>query len=227
MPRNGLKPSFIAPRDHFLAAVTFSKARDDVSLVPTGTPGIGAAEALKRVSALDKAIAANIGGAAELFRLRNGEAHLGTVDATYARRTLVSFLRAINTLLKIDPDKFWAPHHDFVRTVLDETSAEVVRRTASKVAAARAHFNHRRSVLSKEEAAALDAIVDGDLKRRSDEEHFVVDCPACESSALLSGENSLRWGPEYDEEGPSGASPCIEYVGGYLYCDACGLELVS
>jgi hypothetical protein len=220
-------PAFIAPRDAFLAAVIYSKARDDISLVPLGTPSVGASEALKRVIALDASLGPDLSGAEELFRLRNSEAHLGNADLTVARRTAVSFLRAINALLRVEPDQFWSPHSEFVSAILDETSAEAVRVTTAKIAAARMRYDQRRLVLGEGQAASLDALLEAEVQRQSDEESFIVDCPACGTRALLCGENSLEWEPEYDREGPTGASPWIQFVGHYLACQACGLELLG
>jgi hypothetical protein len=218
-------PAFIAPREQFLAAVAFTKASRDVSLVPPGTPSVGAVESLRRVIALDPAIKHDLTGTEELFRLRNSVAHLGTIDETMERRTVVSFLRAINALLRKAPETFWSPHEEFVRTVLDETSAESVRAATAKVAAARMHYEQRRKLLSTEEAVALDALLEAEVKRGSGDETFIVECPACGSNVLLSGENSLEWEPEYDNDGVSGASPWILFSAQYLYCGACGLEL--
>ena len=218
-------PAFIAPRDPFLAAVTFVRAADDVSLIPLGTPSVGAVEAVKRVLVLDKDLTPDLAGVEELFKLRNGEAHLGLIDDTTTRRTIVSFLRAINALLRIEPDRFWSPHHELVKTILDEDSAEVARTVAAKLAAAQMHYEQRVRLLSKEEATMLSAVVEAEVKRRSGPDAIAIICPACAAPVLLEGENTLDWEPEYDQDGVSGASPWVKFSGGNLLCETCDLEL--
>jgi hypothetical protein len=211
-------PAFIAPDKSFKSMLGLVRAADDIAELPVGSLSIGAAESADRVRQLDPTFRDHVLGTKGLLGHRNGQAHLGASDSTNANDDLVTFLKAINALLRRDQDSFWDPHQDYVRAVLDENAAEVLRSVQRSLSEARERFADRTRHLNPGQAEAFGSRVEHDVDRGVADDVLKVDCPACESPALLSGENA----PEHDVQD---GDVWIEFTAHLLECDACGLEL--
>jgi hypothetical protein len=189
--------------------------------LPTGTATVGATQSLDRFQHIDRGFHAHHGsGIRDLLHYRNGEAHLGIVDASKRRAAAVVFFRAINGLLTIDPEKFWAPHAEMVATLLNQEGESVAQAVAIKIAKARVQADRLRG-LPQFEAV----VVASSAKAAAEETDDVLlyECPACgERTATVVGDNE----PVVDWDGDDWASTGgVELVPRELRCSLCGLVL--
>jgi len=163
-------------------------------------------------------------GVSELLEHRNGEAHMGVIDATLQQRAFVSLLQAFNALLDCDQE-FWAPHSDLVRVTLDRNAERIQQSVHLKLSRARERFTVI-AALSVEQREALLAIISTRASEHSLEE-TTVECPACKSLAVALGSNRLEYGSaEFGKEGEvEGVPSWLLFSPLSLKCEACGLEL--
>ncbi|MHB8246210.1 MAG: hypothetical protein ACYDGN_12825 [Acidimicrobiales bacterium] len=216
---------FLAPDKHFSSTLALWGARDDIARLPTGTRTVGGMEALARLIQIQPSVASMQAGVTELLRHRNGEAHLGTVDATLQNRTFISFLRAVNAVLAVDQTTFWFPHTSLVRVTLDGNAQRVQREVHLKISKAIEKFKVIQS-LDDERRDALVSILANRVSEH-DLDEATVECPACKSVALAFGTNVLDYGePDFGPDGNvEGVPSWLDFTPLSLRCEACGLHL--
>jgi hypothetical protein len=220
--------AFLAPERSFSAALTLWKFRDDIERLPTGTPTIGPKEAFQRLVTLHPAMEELRSGVTELLAQRNGEVHLGVIDATTQGRTIVSFVKAMNLLLSVSEeefDQFWSPHNELVKTILDDNAMQVQRAVQLKISAAIEQFKVIQTLPSEQRDAVLSMISNQRLELEIDEAE--VKCPACKSVALASGANEVEVGDvSVRRDGTiEGVESWITFTPLSLKCQYCGLHL--
>jgi hypothetical protein len=220
--------AFLAPERSFPATLALWKFRDDIERLPTGTPTIGAKEAFQRLTVLHPAMEEFRGGVAELLAQRNGEVHLGVIDATTQGRTIVSFVKAMNVLLGVSDDEFdnfWSPHSELVKTILDDNAKQVQRAVQLKISAAIEQFKVIQSLPPGQREAVVSVISGQQSEPEIDE--ATVKCPACESVALATGANELEVGEvSVHRDGTiEGVESWLEFTPLSLKCPYCGLHL--
>jgi hypothetical protein len=220
--------AFLAPERSFPVTLTLWKFRDDIERLPTGTPTIGAKVAFQRLTDLHPAMEELRSGVTELLAQRNGEVHLGVIDATTQNRTIVSFVKAMNVLLGISDeefDAFWSPHSELVRSILDDNAKQVQRAVQLKISAAIEQFK----VIQSLPLGHRDAVVSVISSQQSEPEidEATVKCPACQSIALATGANELEVGDvSVHRDGTiEGVESWLEFTPLSLRCPYCGLHL--
>ena len=212
----------------FSTTLALWKFRDDIERLPTGTPTIGAKEAFQRLTVLHPAMEELRSGVTELLAQRNGEVHLGVIDATIQSRTIVSFVKAMNALLGVSQDEFdefWSPHSELVRTILDDNAKQVQRAVQLKISAAKEQFKVIQSLPPGQREAVVSVISGQQLEPEMDE--APVKCPACGSAALATGANELEVGEVsvHRDGSIEGVESSLEFTPLSLKCPYCGLHL--
>jgi hypothetical protein len=215
-------PAFLAPANKFDSAVALTRLSGDMDRLPPGLQTIGGGDALRRLEELDPAFRDHHRSVTEILGYRNGEAHLGTADATTRERTLVGFLRAVRALLRQGEDLFWAEHAEFVRTRLDELAEKEQREVAERISRARAALQQKFGQLSADQKATLLAAAGQHRDRLVDHRDvWPVECPACDGPGVAHGETEfVEW--DGDEDGPF---PVVQFYAHSVNCFTCGLSL--
>ena len=163
-------------------------------------------------------------GIAELLIHRNGEAHLGVIDATIQRRAFNSFLQGFNVILNPDLEEFWSPHYEFVRATLDDNAQQVQQAVTLKISQARERYRQIESLPPEQREAILAIVASPSLDLSLDESG--VTCPACKSTAIALGANAVEYDePEFDKDGPIGGRMGLTFTPESLRCAVCGLAL--
>lgn len=214
-------PVFVAPERNFPAVVALVRLGADVEKLPMGTHTATARQALERVEYLDPSFSAHSAGVRNLLLHRNGEAHLGLVDATRRRALGVSFFRAINGLLRVKADVFWAPHDRLVTALLDQEAETLKQAVEIKLAAARVRYEHLVGLVHFDavEASAQVAAV-----ALASDTSLVEQCPVCsEETAIAVGDNH----EEVESDGGDWASWSVCLWTSSFRCLMCGLSLES
>ncbi|HUP15316.1 MAG TPA: hypothetical protein VM848_04625 [Acidimicrobiia bacterium] len=219
-------PTFLAARDSFSSVIALHRATD-ANRIPSGTKTVGAREAMVRLFALYPELKAEVEPAQEILALRNGEAHMGAGDETQRRRVLVTFLRAIQALLVMEPGDFWQPHYDLVKTSLDDRAVDVDREVATRMANARISFG---KLVEAQETAYQTPLLGLAESRRDSlvdrSDNLPIDCPVCGSPAILSGvTNETGFETSEDSDGVVDAWPVLTFFAERLACELCGLKL--
>jgi hypothetical protein len=220
--------AFLAPDRSFPVALTLWKFRDDIERLPTGTPTIGPKEAFQRLVTLHPAMEELRSGVTELLAQRNGEVHLGVIDATTQGRTIVSFVKTMNLLLGVSEkelDQFWSPHNELVKAILDDQAKEVRRAVQLKISAAIEKFKIIQSLPQEQRDAFLTVITN--QRPELEIEEAEVKCPACKSVALASGVNEVEVGDvSVHRDGTiEGVESWLEFTPFSMSCLYCGLHL--
>jgi hypothetical protein len=216
--------AFLAPDGKFDAAIELSNASEDIGRLSSGTRTVGARVALDRFVQLQPTAKWLTNGIAELLMHRNGEAHLGVIDATLQRRAFNSFLKGFNVVLAPDLDEFWSPHYEFVRATLDENAEQVQQAVTLKISQARERFRQIESLTAPQREAVL-ALVTNQLSEGTLDQSF-AECPACGSQALALGANESDHDDlDFDEGVSIGGRLRVEFTPESLKCGVCGLAL--
>jgi hypothetical protein len=170
--------------------------------------------ALKRVTTFVPS-RASTEALANLIDLRDGAIHIGA-STEVEERLLVAFVQRADSLLadlSRDRESFWGGQLAVVDTILEEASSKVSHRVAVKMQVAKARFERdyndlpiklRADVISTRETGIV----------RLDE--AAMECPACDSRGLASGEVTVEWGTED-----------VWFSAHRFICPICGLRLDS
>jgi hypothetical protein len=213
----------LAPGQHFRSAVALWRSRNDLSSLPRGIRTVGAQEALTRLGVLFPHLSFVEGEASELLDLRNDEVHLGVVDQTTRIRTLAALVRSVNAIL----ETFWAPHSELVRVTLDENAERILRVVNLKISAAIERFRNVSALPSEQRDALLTVIAN--RAEDHDLEEATVDCPACGSVAVATGQNELQYGePDIGRDASfEGVDSWLTFTPSSMRCEACALHLTG
>ena len=87
-----------------------------------------------------------------------------------------------------------------VDTRLSDSAKEAEVRAAEAIAAARHVFEDRYSAMDEDMKKAVVSMIE-ERNRPAKYEQDVVECPARDRLALVSGSYDVDWDPEYDREG--------------------------
>jgi hypothetical protein len=211
----------------FASAHALTRAQRDVSLLPASVRTIGGADALDRAAVLDPRHERVLNRAKAVVDGRNAVAHLGaTLDETSKRRLIVVFLRALNALLAVDEDTFWAPNHTLVKSLLDSALDENAKQVEIRIFRAKVFLADKSKGLTAEEAESLFAVTYSELAWDPDTYSEVM-CPVCGYSALASGHIVLDVDVDFDDGIIVGGTPFLTYYASELVCAVCKLHLES
>jgi hypothetical protein len=220
---------FIAPANEFRSAVALQRTADDFKLLPFGTRTVGGADAVARVTILDRSFLPHSETALQILKFRNGEAHIGAPGSTEHQKMFGGFLAALTTLVGTPNDEFWGHHVDLVRVALDKNAAQVAKVVAQKLAVARGIWRQRFESLDDEQRKGLLALIEQQADAESSEEALRRECPACSGPAVLYGDNSVEFDIDVDHRSGDiiGGGPFLEFRATDLRCKACNLTLAS
>ena len=217
----GENAAYLAPDRHFRSTVALTRAAKDIESLPAGTRTVGGAEAFRRAVEVDAALKAHEHAVPELLAFRNGEAHLGMIDASKRRAAAVSFFRVINARLKKKPGSFWGPHQGLVKTLLDEDAEATAQAVAIKLSAARVRLDELRALGDQFEYVRASA--ERLMQVKQDDRSLPRSCPVCGAEALLVGTNDVVFSMEEDDWELS--RPEVHLFASRFRCDLCGLDL--
>ena len=165
-----------------------------------------------------------------LVAVRNGVAHLGEASASDADEVLIPYLKAseeFRAALGSDRSSYWGEFVDLVDSALKENVKQARIRVETALAIARKEFERRFGDLDdKTKEAMLQVIESGYAPEKYDEQ--LLDCPACNTPALVSGTTKPEMDEDWDHrEGIllSVHLSSVTFIPQYLRCSACGLEL--
>lgn len=214
-------PAYLGPDRQFRSTVTLVRAAKDIAALPSGTRTIGAAEAFNRAVEIEPALKTHEPSVTELLAFRNGQAHLGVVDASKRRATAVSFFRIINALLKKKPASFWGHQQGLVKTMLDEDAEATAQAVAIKLSAARIRLDDLRALGDQFEAVRESA--QRIMQVKQDDRSLALACPVCGENGLLVGANEVVFSMEADDW--ESRTPEVHLFASRFRCDLCGLDL--
>lgn len=173
--------------------------------------------AAKRVVQLGGVEAKDADGLQGLRDVRNGVTHLGTNDGSSASHELLKvgivYLNAVlESLGRRDGATFWGDHLALTEQLVEQALVEAQLRYEHKLRKARERFDQQFGKMTPE--GRLEAIAALSAHPVLSRWRCVVpwECPACESSAVISGR-------EYSEDFGSWFNPR------YFGCRVCGLTL--
>jgi len=189
---------------------------------------IGAKEVLRRVIQLSPRLGGYATGLSLLIDLRNGVVHLGSSDPESLKRILLPFFSGTKILieaLQIELEQFYGEFTEMVQTHLNEAAADAERTVAEKLARARAGYRDKYAELDRSSLETVIRAIEGSYTLSRYEEEL-IECPACERLGIMSGSYTMEWEPDdWDETGPTSASPVVTLFPSYFTCKVCGLEL--
>ncbi|HEV2071236.1 MAG TPA: hypothetical protein VGR26_15715 [Acidimicrobiales bacterium] len=220
---------FIAPANDFRSAVALWRTADNFQSLPFGTRTVSGADAVARVTILDKNFAPHSEAATHILRCRNGEAHIGAPGSTEHEKDFANFLASIESLSEGSSDEFWGQHVDLVRVTLDQNAAQVAKEVTQKIGVARGNYSRRFESLDDEQRRGLFAFIEQQVDAGLSDDVLRAECPACSGPALLYGENSVEFDIDVDHRSGAiiGAGQYVEFRAAVLRCGACTLHLVS
>ncbi len=190
---------------------------------------IGAHEAVRRVGLMLPTVANEASDVADLIEARNGVAHLGSIGEAAAERALLAWFRVTRQMLGQagwDEAKYWGEYAEMVDARLTESADAARARVPELLAAAKRIFQQRYGELPEDIRETYLRTVQPEV---STLEEQTIDCPACESLALLEGHSTWSWEPDVDniddEAIVVGIYPLVEFFPSLLHCKACDLDL--
>ena len=142
------------------------------------------------------------------------------------RSALANFARVIEDLIQVRPREFWGENMEFVRAAMDDEADEFQAEAHRQVAEARLGHHRRFDDMAEEpKSAAMEAAAASrDREARvSTLTVMAVDCPACDGTAVLSGEVT-DVDVAVDNDGGT-AYPVLAFVASGLSCYLCELRL--
>lgn len=189
---------FIAPANDFRSAVALWRTADNFQSLPFGTRTVSGADAVARVTIVDKNFAPHGEAAKQILRCRNGEAHVGAPGSTEHDKDFANFLASIESLSEGSSDEFWGQHVDLVRVTLDQNAAQVAKEVTQKIGVARGNYSRRFGSLDDEQRRGLFAFIEQQVDAGLSDDVLRTECPACSGPALLYGENSVEFDIDVD-----------------------------
>jgi hypothetical protein len=191
---------------------------------------IGAREAMERAARFAPECAGLMDDLRLLIWVRDGIAHLADASAATVDEVLVPYLKASEELrqaLGIDRSVYWGGFTDVVDSALREHIEQARLRVDSALAVARAEFARRFAEFDETtRKAVLNAIEAGYSPMKYEEQ--LLECPACETLALVSGTLDTDFDEDWDHhEGVllGVHLAAVTFIPTGLSCHACHLEL--
>lgn len=220
----GMNPVFLANRRAFTrSAVALHRSATDISLLPTSVSTTDAKDALELLVHLEPNLQEQLSTAKTVAQLRNSEAHMGIASATPAQ--LADFAQAINVLLNIDAQEFWGEHFQVIDAAINQQQDAIRQAVTAKLARAKIHFEQLEALGDEARASVLSLIEARRNNAVDNDEAVAVECPACHSPALATGESVEEVDVDWDDGVPFAAGLFIEFIASEIKCDACGLHL--
>ena len=224
-----IHPSLIIDKDfdsllHACAAGKHSKR------APWDLRTIAATEVLQRCTQLHPELLTFGPRLKLLAGYRNSTIHLGEVPEAEVKQLFQAYLAGSSVIangLQLELDEVFGEFTEMVSKQLDESSAEVQRVVATKLARAKDAFRLRYVALDSDQLKTLVNVIEAgykkDIEKYRDE---LVACPSCERMGVTSGDYDLDWDVDYDRDGaPLGASPFVTLKPSTFVCGVCGLSL--
>jgi hypothetical protein len=206
-------PTFLAASRRFESSLELWKAGHSLHTLPSGIPTVAGTEAFDRLALMEPELGIFKSDAYELIGYRNGEAHLGIIDATLKNRAFVSFLNVVTAVFPVANDNFWDPHAQLVRVTLDNNAARVLRVVELKLSTAKQRFLASVGGLSEDVREAVIRVVSGRTVPL-EEDQAAIECPACKSDAVATGTNTVEVGePDFGKDGQvEGIDSWLDFV---------------
>jgi len=234
-----LAKAVLAARHPSLIAIA-SKDNFESLLLLSGVQGakpgskirtIGAGEALDRAARFAPECAGMKGDLQLLIWVRDGIVHLADASAANVDEVLVPYLKASEELRKVlgvDRSAYWNEFDDLVDSALKEHVERAHLRVDAALAVARGEFARRfAEVDATTKKAVLDAIEASYSLDRYEEQ--LLECPACGTSALVSGTLQEEFDEDWDHhEGVLvNVHLLVRFFPNGLLCRACHLGLTG
>jgi hypothetical protein len=200
--------------------VTAAKAkRDEVKTV-------SATESLKRATQFLPLLSAHRKSLEQLFALRNGAAHLGDSDSVSA--FVLPFLKVSEQLreaLELDRNEYWGEYVSLADKTLHERVAAVELKVGAAIAAAKTTFEKRFEDIDAPDRGTMIAALEPSTFWGDEEQPAT--CPACESTALATGDVEVEW--QYEQVGDDDFEATLDatFVPTSIRCKICGLNLAD
>lgn len=225
-----IHPSLIIDKDfdsllHACAAAKHSKR------APWNIKTIGATEVLKRCTQLHPELATFAARLTLLAGYRNSTVHLGEVPETEITQLFRAYLAgsiAIIGGLELKAEEIFGEFTEMVAKQLDESSAEVQRTVAEKLALAKSNFRMRYAALHLDQLQALVSAIEGSYQNvREKYRDELISCPACGHLGIAVGDYDVDWEADYDDDSGLAVSgyPVVTLRPSTFTCNICGLSL--
>lgn len=190
---------------------------------------ITAGKAIERAGRFVPAVDNLVGDLELLILVRNGVAHLGEASESDAEDVLVPYLKASEEFrgaLDLDRAAYWGEFIDLVDSALKEHVQKARLRVETALAVARKEFEKRFGALDEATRQAVFRAIEASHRPAKYDEQL-LECPACDTLALVSGSLSTDYDEDWDHhEGVLlNVHLIVTFIPGYLSCSACDLEL--
>jgi hypothetical protein len=192
-------PSFIVPANDFESLLRASGEAIAPNRPRKRMKTISASQAVARAGYFAADVLPLVSELELLIDVRNGVAHLGEVQSEEdADRVFVPYLRASEALREtvgIDRGSYWGEFTDLVDSALKENVAKARVRVETALAIARTECARRFGSLDDATRQAILSVVEAGYRPEKYDEQL-LDCPACDTPALVYGSVQI----EYDED---------------------------
>jgi len=220
----GIHPSLIVDKD-FDSLLQVCGAGTHSKRPPGNIRTIGARDVVARVSQVLPQLKSYEQQLGLLADLRNGAVHLGVTGSTTFTDAIGPFLQATQTLLEScgQPfDTYFGAYTEIARKLLDESSQEIERRVAVKLARAREAYKEKFGELETKTVQQISGVIfkTYDFYKYQDEPE---DCPACSELGVSSGDYEVEW--EYADWDDPTPEPKVTLFVNHFLCKVCGLTL--
>jgi hypothetical protein len=197
---------------------------------PSRIRTIGAREALDRATRFAPDCAGLIDKVTLLIWVRDGIAHLADATAASVDDVLVPYLKTSEALrgalVDVDRAAYWGRFIDLVETALKENVEQARVRVEGKITVARDEFARRFAEVDETTRKALLTAIEASYDTDAWELEL-LECPACETMALVSGTLTEDYDEDWDhhERVLVGVHVIVMLAPTGLTCRACHLEL--
>jgi len=222
-----ISPVLIADAKHidsqlYLASPPGSRPRPE-----RGLRTISCRDALDRIRRVLPAL--RLESVLPIIDARDGSIHFLVDDSEVLDNLAPPFVEAMtliqNSLKKSDAEMFGG-FSDVAISLREKRIEQAKIDFAAKLARARRTYSDRYGDLDdNQRSKVVLAITSGYILDGYDEQ--VVNCPACESSAIIGGDHEFdRWELDYDRDGvPQRRYPIVFLLADRFHCAVCGLDL--
>jgi hypothetical protein len=132
----------------------------------------------------------------------------------------------LRVALDLDQAEYWGEFVDLVDSALKEHVKQARLRVETALAVARQEFEKRFGALDEATRQAMLRVIEASHAPAKYEQQL-LECPACETLALVSGSIKTDFDEDWDHrEGVlMGVHLIVTFIPSYLRCSACDLEL--
>jgi len=221
-----IHPSLIIDRD-FDSLLHVCAAGKHAQRPPWSLRTIIATEVLQRCLQLHPALKDYKDRLRLLAEFRNSAIHLGEIVDEERKEIFHEFLAATALLageMQISRKDCFGEFDDLVATHLSEADSELNRSTAEKLARAKANYDRKYGLLTRNHLHSIIASSENAYEIRRYEDQLAI-CPACENQGLLRGSIDVDWQADFDDGQIVGTYPVVSLIPSGFVCNLCGLSL--